>query len=73
MVIIYEVNYSLIKKKRKEKRLTLKDMAKILGLGSEAAYYYKETGKNAFLDRDIVIIVPLLGITFDEFFKKEGN
>lgn len=48
-------------------------MAKILGLGSKTAYYYKETGKNAFLDRDIAIIVPLLGITFDEFFKKEGN
>lgn len=71
MINIYEVNYSLLKEKRKEKGLTLNDMAKVLGLGSESAYYYKETGKNAFLDRDIAIIVPLLDITFDEFFKKK--
>lgn len=48
-------------------------MARALGLGSNTAYYYKESGRNAFLDKDIAIIVPLLGITFDEFFKKEGN
>jgi hypothetical protein len=46
-------------------------MAKILGLGSRTAYYYKEIGENAFLDSDIAIIVPLLGITFDDFFKKK--
>lgn len=71
MWIIYEVNYELLKEKRKEKNLTLEDMAKILGLGSRTAYYYKEIGENAFLDSDIAIIVPLLGITFDEFFKKK--
>ena len=73
MLIIYKVNYRLIKARRKEKNLTLEDMAKALGLGSKTAYYYKEVGRNAFLDKDIAIIVPLLGITFDEFFKKEGN
>ena len=72
-MIIYKVNYNLIKNKRKEKNLTLGDMAKILGLGSKTAYYYKEVGRNAFLDKDIATIVPLLGITFDKFFKKEGN
>lgn len=71
MWIIYKVNYSLIKTRRKEKKLTLEDMAKVLGLGSKTAYYYKEVGRNAFLDKDIIIIVPLLGITFDEFFKKQ--
>lgn len=73
MLIIYKVNYRLIKARRKENNLTLEDMAKVLGLGSKTAYYYKEVGRNAFLDKDIAIIVPLLGITFDEFFKKEGN
>lgn len=72
-MIIYKVNYRLIKARRKENNLTLEDMAKVLGLGSKTAYYYKEVGRNAFLDKDIAIIVPLLGITFDEFFKKEGN
>lgn len=74
-MIIYKVNYSLIKARRKENNLTLEDMAKVLGLGSKTAYYYKEVGRNAFLDKDIAIIVPLLGITFDEFFEfeKEGN
>lgn len=73
MLIIYKVNYSLIKAKRKENNLTLEDMARALGLGSNTAYFYKEVGRNAFLDKDIAIIVPLLGITFDEFFKKEGD
>lgn len=74
-MIIYKVNYRLIKARRKENNLTLEDMAKVLGLGSKTAYYYKEVGRNAFLDKDIAIIVPLLGITFDEFFEfeKEGN
>lgn len=72
-MIIYKVNYRLIKARRKENNLTLEDMAKVLGLGSKTAYYYKEVGRNAFLDKDIAIIVPLLGITFNEFFEKEGN
>lgn len=73
MRTIYVVNYDLIKQKRKEKHLSMQNMAMILGLNSRSAYYYKETGKSSFKDWEIAIIVPLLGIKFSDFFKKKGS
>lgn len=46
-------------------------MAMILGLNSRAAYYYKEEGRSPFKDNEIAKVVPLLGMTFNDFFIKK--
>lgn len=68
---MYIVNYKLIKQKRKDKHLTLDNMATLLGLASRTAYYYKEIGRSPFKDFEIATLAPFLGISFNKFFTKE--
>lgn len=67
---MYVVNLELIKNKRKAKHLTLENMAMVLELNSRASYYYKEIGRSPFKDYEIAKVVPLLGISFNDFFIK---
>lgn len=67
---MYVVNRELLKERRKAKRLSLEAIAKKLGLSSRMSYYHKESGERPFKDKEIAILVPLLGITFNDFFKR---
>lgn len=67
---MYVVNRELLKERRKAKRLSLEAIAKALGLSSRMSYYHKEVGERPFKDKEIAILVPLLGITFNDFFKR---
>lgn len=70
---MYVVNRELLKKRRKELRLPLAEIAKELDLSSRMSYYHKEAGERPFKENEIAILVPLLGITFNDFFKLSDN
>ncbi len=61
------VNRVLLRNKRLEKHLTLKDMSKVIG-GTQSAYGNKEYGLRKFNENDIPKVCQALGITTDEFF-----
>ena len=71
MLIIYRVNYELLREKRREKGFTLNEMAKLLNLSNRVSYFHKEHGDNPFKDQEIAFLVPFFGITFNDFFTKE--
>lgn len=55
------INLAFIEKKRKEKRLTMQDMAQILGFKSAPAYYHYEKGEREFK----ADMLPVLARVFD--------
>lgn len=70
MEVIYVngVDFILIKKTRKEKKLTLKEMADALGLTSASAYYKYENGIYKFKAEHLPLLVSMLKLRLEDIF-----
>ena len=44
----YTINLKLIKEKREDKKLTLEEMASVLGLSGKSDYFKRENGTTKF-------------------------
>ena len=64
--------FERLRELRKEKRLTCEDMAKLLGLGTKAAYSKKELGRTKFSLEDARKISCVLGKDIDDIFGKDS-
>ena len=60
--------FERLRELRKEKGLTCEDMAKLLGLGTKAAYSKKELGRTKFSLEDARKISCILGKDIDDIF-----
>jgi transcriptional regulator with XRE-family HTH domain len=58
-----------IKKKRKEKKITLKEMAIALGFETPSSYFKVESGNVKLLAEHIPIICKMLEMETDEIIK----
>lgn len=66
----YQVNIKLIKQRRIEEGLTLKQMADALGIESKANYYKRENGDTKFKSSELPIISDVLNIDYKKIFIK---
>lgn len=64
----YSLNLRLIKHKRKNKKITLEEMANALGLSSKSDYFKRETGITKFKSTELPIISNRLGIPIEKIF-----
>jgi len=60
--------YHRLRELRKSKGISAKDMAELLGLGTKAAYYKKESGMTRFTLYEARLIAERLGTTIDQLF-----
>lgn len=60
--------FERLRELRKEKGLTCEDMAKLLGLGTKAAYSKKELGRTKFTLEDARKISCVFGKDIDDIF-----
>lgn len=63
-----EINLALIKKRRKEMRITLQDMAIYLGFKNASNYYKYESGKYRFNAEHLPLIADKLKLKMNEIF-----
>lgn len=64
----YTINLKLIKQKREDKKLTLEEMANILGLSGKSDYFKRENGDTKFKSTELPILSAELGIPLTSFF-----
>lgn len=60
--------YSRLRNIRNKKNITAREMADLLGLKTEAAYYKKESGLIKFSLEEAKIVADRLGLTVEEIF-----
>lgn len=60
--------FEILRKKRKQKKVSAKEMASLLGLKTPGAYYKKETGLVPTTTEEAEIIAKRLDATVDEIF-----
>lgn len=63
-----EVNFDLIKMRRKEMRLTLKDMAEMLGFKDASTYYKYEKGIYKFRAEHLPLLASKLKLRMKDIF-----
>jgi transcriptional regulator with XRE-family HTH domain len=63
-----QVNLALIKRRRKEMRITLKEMAEMLGFKDASTYYRYEQGKYKFDATHIPVVAKALKLKITEIF-----
>jgi transcriptional regulator with XRE-family HTH domain len=63
-----ELNLVLIKKRRKELRLSLLEMAVLLGFKNASTYYKYEIGQSKFKAEHIPIVASKLKLKMSEIF-----
>ena len=63
-----EINLALIKKRRKEMRITLLEMAETLGYLDASSYYRYESGKYRFDASQLPIVCDKLKLKMNEIF-----
>lgn len=66
----YSINLKLIRQKRIENKLTMQDMAEVLGLSGKSDYSKRETGDTRFRSTEIPVISKKLRIPLSKIFKK---
>lgn len=64
----YSLNLRLIKSKRKNKKITLEEMANALGLSSKSDYFKREAGITKFKSTELPIVSNQLGIPIEKIF-----
>ena len=64
----YTINLKLIKEKREDKKLTLEEMASVLGLSGKSDYFKRENGTTKFKSTELPILSAKLGIPLASFF-----
>lgn len=65
---MYEVNLALIRKRRKEMRITLQEMAELLGFKDASTYYKYEKGDTKFKAEQLPLIAEKLKLKMNEIF-----
>lgn len=60
--------YEKLRKRRKEKRATVKELIGVLNLKTEAAYFKKETGDVRFTVEEAIALARFLETTVEELF-----
>lgn len=63
-----EINLFLIKKRRKEMRITLQEMAEVLGFKNASNYYKYEKGEYKFSAEHLPLIADKLKLKINEIF-----
>ena len=63
-----ELNLALIKKRRKELRISLLEMSVLLGFKNASTYYKYEVGKSKFKAEHIPIVASKLKLKMSEIF-----
>lgn len=63
-----EVNFDLIKLRRKEMRLTLQDMADVLGFKDASTYYKYENGTYKFKAQHLPLLTSKLKMSMKDIF-----
>lgn len=62
------VDLAKIKALRKEKRISLDDMARKLGYESPNGYYYLEIGRGKFSAEMLALVAVIFGVGIEELF-----
>jgi len=68
VMTLRRVNLEKIKKLRKEKKISLEEMAHILGYESQNGYYYLEVGRGRFTAETLAKVADILGVSIDSLF-----
>jgi transcriptional regulator with XRE-family HTH domain len=63
-----EVNFELIKLRRKEMHLTLQDMAELLGFKDASTYYKYENGTYKFKANHLPLLASKLKLRMNQIF-----
>jgi transcriptional regulator with XRE-family HTH domain len=66
--LIKKVNLKKIKQLRKEKSISLDEMARILGYESPNGYYYLEIGRGKFPAETLALVAGILKVPIDQLF-----
>ncbi|MBH0166250.1 helix-turn-helix transcriptional regulator [Fictibacillus sp. 7GRE50] len=65
---VKKVNLKKIKQLRKERSISLDEMAKILGYESPNGYYYLEIGRGKFPAETLALVASILKVPIDQLF-----
>ncbi|MED2984198.1 helix-turn-helix transcriptional regulator [Bacillus thuringiensis] len=68
MDVIRKVNLKKIRDLRKEQKITLEEMSKILGYDSPNGYHYIEKGRSKFSAEALAQVADILKVTIDSLF-----
>ncbi|MFZ5688626.1 MAG: helix-turn-helix transcriptional regulator [Bacillota bacterium] len=65
------VNLRKIKSLRKQRKLTQKYMAKLLGYETDVGYHYLETGRRQIRAEQLAIIASELGVSVEDLYNHD--